>query len=145
MTDEEVRVVSDSGGMKGSKPAQMAWADPLALLEVAKVYGFGATKYSPTNYRQGYDWSLSYSALMRHLLAFWSGEDIDPESGLSHMAHACWHCLALLSFMREHPEYDDRYKPAKKNLPFIRAKEGTLVSSDVFMFRTDGSRKDLPA
>jgi hypothetical protein len=63
------------------------------------VYGFGAGKYDPTNYRKGYEFSLSISALFRHLLAFQSGENLDPESGLSHMAHVAWHALALTQWM----------------------------------------------
>ena len=38
------------------------------------------------------------NALMRHALAFWSGEDRDPESGHLHVAHVAWHALALVSF-----------------------------------------------
>lgn len=104
----EVRTTSSTGGEKGVKDSQLAWADPLTLIELGKVYGYGATKYAPTNWRKGYEWSKSFSALQRHLLAFWSGEDNDPESGLSHMAHAAWHCLTLMSFAAEHRNFDDR-------------------------------------
>lgn len=45
---------------------------------------------------------------MRHLWAWWRGEDTDPESGLSHAAHAAWGCFALLEYARTHPELDDR-------------------------------------
>lgn len=109
-TSKEVRVTSDTGGQKGSKDARIGSLDPLALMEVAKVAGFGEKKYARLNYMKGYEWSLSYDAMQRHLHAFWSGEDLDPESGLPHLAHAAWHCLALMAFMREHPNYDDRYK-----------------------------------
>jgi len=105
----EVRTVSATGGAKGEKDSQLAWCDPLTLLELGKVYGFGARKYDPSNYRKGYEWSKSFSAMMRHALAFWSGEDNDPESGLPHMAHAAWHCLTMISFMREHRQFDDRF------------------------------------
>lgn len=106
---EEVRVTDpDTGAQKGKKQAQMDALDPKSLLEVAKVAGFGAEKYDRLNFMKGYDWSLSYAALMRHLLAWYSGEDNDPESGLSHLAHACWHSLALLSFSRVAPNKDDR-------------------------------------
>lgn len=109
---------SATGGMKGMKPAQLAWADPRSLLALGEVYGYGSLKYTPTNYRKGYDWSLSFNAMQRHLFAFWGGEDVDPESGLSHLMHAAWHCLALHSFTMDHPEYDDRHKPvADASLP----------------------------
>lgn len=108
----EVRVTSSSGGQKGSKPAIFEAFPAGALMSIAEVYGFGAAKYDDVhNFRKGYDWSLSWSAMQRHLWAFWGGEDNDPESGLPHMAHAAWHCMTLLSFMTEHPDFDDRVTP----------------------------------
>jgi hypothetical protein len=105
----EVRVTSETGGQKGSKPAQLGAVDPAAIMEVATVAGFGAMKYDAYNYTKGYDWSLSYNALQRHLHAFWAGEDTDPESGLPHLAHAAWHCLALITFLRNGVGTDDRF------------------------------------
>jgi hypothetical protein len=37
-------------------------------------------------------------ALMRHLLAFLMGEDIDPETGSSHLIAVIWHCMTLRYF-----------------------------------------------
>lgn len=105
----EVRVVDPkTGGEKGSKPAQLGAIDPASLLAVATVAGFGAQKYARYNYLKGYAWSLSFDAMQRHLLAFWSGQDNDEESGLPHAAHAAWHCLALLSFGARSLGTDDR-------------------------------------
>lgn len=108
--NDEVRVTSETGGSKGTKPCQLAFAAPEGLKALGEVYGFGATKYDPTNYRKGYAWSLSLHAMLRHILAFMAGEDFDPESGLPHMAHASWHGLTLVQYMKDHPELDDRYK-----------------------------------
>ena len=95
----EVRVVDpETGGAKGSKLAQFGALDPLALTALAEVAGFGAQKYDRFNFLKGFDWGLAYDAGQRHLHAFWSGEDLDPESGLPHMAHAAWQCLCLLAF-----------------------------------------------
>jgi hypothetical protein len=110
----EVRTTSETGGAKGRKGEEVAWLDPLALLEVGAVAKMGADKYGDHNYRHGYEWSKCYNALHRHLAAFWSGQDLDEESGLPHMAHAAWHCLALLTFMREQPAYDDRWQSPNK-------------------------------
>lgn len=76
---------------------------------LARQYGFGAEKYEPHNWRVGYDWSKAYAALQRHSQAFWGGEDLDPESGLPHMAAVAWHSFTLMTFMEEHPEFDDRF------------------------------------
>lgn len=87
-----------TGGKKNQKLAQIGALDPGSLLAVAEVAGFGATKYARYNFLKGYDWSLSFDAMQRHLFLWYSGVDTDEESGLSHMAHAAWHCLTLLAF-----------------------------------------------
>lgn len=106
----ETRVVNETtGGAKGSKPSQLAWAPPHAMLVLGEVYGYGAEKYDAHNYRRGYAWSLSLNALLRHYWLFVGGEDNDAESGLPHMAHCAWHALNLIQQMQDHPELDDRY------------------------------------
>ena len=106
----EVRVVDPkTGGAKGQKDAQISPLDPRALLRVAEVAGYGAKKYDRVNYLKGFAWHLSFDAMQRHLLEFWAGENIDPESHLPHLAHAAWHCLALLAFLEKGLGTDDRY------------------------------------
>ncbi len=106
----EIRITDPvTGGAKGSKLCELGAVDPLALVEVGKVAGFGGRKYERYNFAKGYRWSLSYDALQRHLMAFWSGEDTDAESGLHHVAHAAWHCLALLTFALRGRGTDDRF------------------------------------
>lgn len=107
-TDEVRYVDPDTGGMKGTKQAQLGAIDPRALLELAKVAGYGGAKYERLNYLRGYPWSLSFDAMQRHALAFWAGEDNDPESGLPHMAHVAWHALAMLAFTQREVGTDDR-------------------------------------
>jgi hypothetical protein len=65
--------------------------EPLEIL--SKIYTIGASKYSENNWRKGIKWSRVFSAVMRHLWAFWRGEDYDkeevlPQSGLPHVMHA---------------------------------------------------------
>jgi len=107
---DEIRVTSETGGSKGTKAAQPSALDPVALWKLAEVAGMGAAKYSAHNYLAGYRWSLSLDALMRHVWLFQSGEDMDEESGLPHVAHAAWHALALVSFMERGLGEDDRFK-----------------------------------
>ncbi len=104
----EVRVTSATGGEKGMKPEKLGGGDPLAFIELAKVYAMGEDKYARYNYLKGYDWSLSVDALFRHLLAFLSGEDRDAESGLLHTAHVAWHAHTLTSFQLRAVGTDDR-------------------------------------
>lgn len=80
-----------------------------ALTEISRALTFGAQKYSRHNWRNGYQWSRMIAAAMRHITAFNDGEDIDPESGISHLAHAGTCIMMLLEWQKTHPEFDDRY------------------------------------
>lgn len=82
-----------------------------ALNQTAAVLKFGAQKYAEHNWRKGFAWSRPLSAAMRHITAFNAGEDTDPESGLSHLAHAMCCIMFLLEFEKTHQHLDDRYKP----------------------------------
>jgi hypothetical protein len=82
-----------------------------AMNQTAAVLAFGAEKYAAHNWRKGFVWSRPLSATMRHITAFNAGEDKDPESGLSHLAHAACCIMFLLEFEKTHKELDDRYKP----------------------------------
>lgn len=81
-----------------------------SLRDLAEVYTMGAKKYADENWREGIAWKRIYGAILRHLTSWFLGEDTDPESGLSHLAHAAWGCFTLLNYRRSHPEFDDRPK-----------------------------------
>jgi hypothetical protein len=97
-----------TGGVKYQKDEQLHHIDPLSLLALGRVYEFGGRKYDAYNYLKGYDYSLSYDAMQRHMLTFWSGEDCDPESGEFHVLHAVFHGLTLASFLLRDIGNDDR-------------------------------------
>lgn len=72
-------------------PASVVAEIGLAMLE-------GARKYGRHNYRKaGVRASVYYDASLRHMTAWWEGEDIDAESGLSHITKA----LACLVVIRD--------------------------------------------
>jgi|WetSurSiteA1Bulk_404760.scaffolds.fasta_scaffold33823_3 hypothetical protein len=104
---EEI-ITSASGGKKGQKLERYALIPVVPLAEISRVYGYGATKYTPQNWRKGYAWSLSKDALNRHIESFWSGESIDPESKRHHLAHAAFHLLTLMEFELRKLGIDDR-------------------------------------
>ena len=93
-----------------SKP-RMDLLDSEFLEDVARVLTFGAIKYDAHNWRNGIRSSRLIAAAYRHLGAINRGEDIDPESGLTHNAHlGC--CIMFLGWTLKHkPEFDDRWKP----------------------------------
>jgi dATP/dGTP diphosphohydrolase/uncharacterized protein DUF4406 len=79
-----------------------------ALDALARVYTHGARKYGDRNYARGILWGRVFGAIMRHLWAFWRGEDLDPESGLPHTIHAAWGCFTLTEYMKTRRNWDDR-------------------------------------
>jgi len=95
----EVRIVDPkTGGAKGQKLARFDLLPWDTLAQVATLYGVGAQKYEERNWEKGYAWGLSMAALHRHLAAFWSGENLDKETGQPHLACVIFHALALLTF-----------------------------------------------
>jgi len=81
-----------------------------ALESLVEVYTFGSKKYDDNNWRKGLSWNRVFGAIMRHLWAWFRGEDSDKESGLPHLAHAAWGCFTLLSLAKTNIDYDDRIK-----------------------------------
>jgi len=72
---------------------------PEFIEEVAKVMTLGAQKYAPNNWKYVEDAESRYlAALYRHLNAYHKGEKIDPESGLSHLAHIACNAMFLFWF-----------------------------------------------
>lgn len=70
---------------------------PNAVLAVSKVLTFGAKKYSDDNWKNVPDANRRYAAALdRHMNAFHRGEKHDPETGLSHLAHAACCVLFML-------------------------------------------------
>jgi hypothetical protein len=68
-----------------------------AVEEIVKVLEHGAKKYSVDNWKYVENGTERYwDSLVRHIMAWKQGEIIDPESGLSHLAHAGCNVLFLL-------------------------------------------------
>ena len=96
-----VTVKEPSGGIKGDGGKEdwslVEW--PL-LTEMTKVLTFGAQKYERANWKK-VSRTRYEAALMRHWVAYLSGEIVDPETGLAHLAHVnC--CLMFLHWMDNH-------------------------------------------
>lgn len=109
----------------GIKKAPISTLSGVALLEVSAHLGFlipgpvmlevglgmleGARKYGRFNYREaGVRASVYYDATGRHLLAFLAGEDVDPDSGLSHITKSLCSLFVLLDALRMGKCEDDR-------------------------------------
>jgi hypothetical protein len=107
-----------------------------ALYAMALVFEEGAKKYDEHNWRNGMKWSTPYASMMRHLTSFWDGEEIDPETGLSHLYHAACNIAMLIEYQDICPELDDRYKGA------IRKKENMKIKSPESINIIDKDIKD---
>jgi hypothetical protein len=83
-----------------------------------KVLQYGATGkpnkdgthgYGERNWEKGIVFSRLIGSIMRHIWAWWGGEDLDPESGLPHLDHAACNISFLQTFRkREMYRLDDR-------------------------------------
>ena len=100
--------ISNIGPVQGVKydEAKADWdLVPVGVLpKIITVLQFGAQKYAPDNWmRVPNGRKRYYNALMRHMEAWRAGEKKDPESGLSHLAHAgC--CMFFLLWLEDQPQ-----------------------------------------
>lgn len=97
--DEPPATSETSGGIPDSdrNPKDIAGdaKAPLHLVpsafvhQIAAVLGHGAAKYGAWNWRDKKPATSAYmAASLRHLFAWFDGQDTDPESGFTHLAHA---------------------------------------------------------
>ena len=82
----------------------------LETLEGAcQVLAYGREKYAAWNWAKGANHSVPFDSMMRHLIAWQNGEEIDPESGLGHLDHAMCNMMFLIYYSLHYPELDDRF------------------------------------
>ena len=101
---------------------------------IAEVFDFGAKKYARHNWRSGFNYSRLIAAAERHLDAFNDGEDLDPESGKSHLAHLGCCVLMLLESTIKGYGTDDRFKPSNPDVPIGPKELCTLTLNNLDMF-----------
>lgn len=65
--------------------------------EIVKVYTAGSKKYGDNNWQNLPNGLQRYkAALLRHLLEFEKGNEIDEETGCKHLAQVAWNAIAML-------------------------------------------------
>ena len=87
---------------------QLNEISPQFLLDMGKVLEKSRQKYPRGNWEKGNNYSVPFDSLMRHLLAWQSGESVDKESGESHLAHIALNLMMLHYYEMNYPEFDDR-------------------------------------
>lgn len=91
-----------------------------ALNELMYVWTVGAYKYEPRNWEKGFRWGRSFAAIFRHAIAWWLGEERDPDTGAHHLAQVAWNALALLHFVlnpKKYKKWDDRIGASEAKNP----------------------------
>lgn len=106
-----LNVIPGIGGTKNDTgKVPLSLVPYTAIEQEARVLAFGAAKYGKNNYKQGFEYSRLIDACLRHVYAFEQGEDLDLESGLSHLAHARCCLSMLMECIRIGTARDDRWK-----------------------------------
>lgn len=101
----------------GCRKAPMSVVPANVVAEIGLGMLEGTCKYGRHNYRaMGVRSSIYYDATMRHMMSWWEGEDIDPDSGLSHVTKAIASLVVLRDAMMNNMLTDDR---PPSSIPFF--------------------------
>ncbi len=90
---------------------QLSLLQPDILIDIASVFMKGAKKYGRNNWMHDADetkWSRTYDSTLRHIFAFWDGENNDIETGKSHILHAICQLMILHYSIKNKQGIDDR-------------------------------------
>lgn len=102
---------NDPKGASGAKKTPLGLIPPIAMEHTALVHKLGADKYGAWNWRDNQVSAITYvNAILRHLNAWRDGEDLDPESGISHIAHIACSCNILMDAELHGTLVDDRWR-----------------------------------
>ena len=130
----------------GMKKTRMGLVPTEAIRHTAKAMTNGADKYGAYNWRnENISMSVYYDACLRHLTAWWDGEEKDKDSGCSHLGHAMA-CIAIILDGKHYKVIrDDRPKKGCKN---DKAKTGDHVRSmdgikEGYISATNGTHADV--
>lgn len=93
----------------GSMKVGLSAVPPMVMLEVGLALQEGRLKYGANNWTaSGVRASVYYDASWRHMLAWWLGQDVDPDSGLSHVTKAIAGLMVLRDAIIRGKLTDDR-------------------------------------
>ena len=81
---------------------------PEAIFALGDALDYGQTKYGERNWEKGMAWGRVFGSLMRHCWKFWSGEDIDKESGRPHVDLILTNAAFLCTYYHRKIGKDDR-------------------------------------
>ena len=112
----------------GIRKAPMSTVSAAVMAEIGVAMLEGAAKYGRHNYREaGVRGSVYYDATMRHLMAWWEGEDIDPDSGMSHITKAITSLVVYRDAMIQGMAEDDRPPKSADFYKELNKKAGEIL------------------
>lgn len=87
---------TDPKRTQGVKKPRVSLVPPALTIYAAKAFEDGAAKYGPYNWRKtSVQADIYVEAALRHLMSWWDGEEVAPDSGVHHLGHAAA-CIAIL-------------------------------------------------
>ena len=97
-TDKDQSAKADKGKL------ELSLVNPELVKAVAEVRMYGTEKYGDSENWRKVEPKRYVDALYRHLLAYIEGNEVDEESGLSHLAHMACNLSFLLDkeYLKEH-------------------------------------------
>ncbi len=107
LADEPIHDAAE-GRKDDAAKVRMDLFPPEAIEGISAVLTFGAAKYGDRNWERGMSWGRVFGALMRHMWAWWRGEQRDPETGMSHLWHAGCCIVFLIAYEARRTGTDDR-------------------------------------
>lgn len=97
--------------LAGREKRQFQFVPVGVLEEIADGMAEGAKKYGPFNWRETpIEMSDYYDSSLRHLTAWFNGEDIDPDSGVHHLSKAITGLIVVRDAIDAGSIIDDRPK-----------------------------------
>lgn len=100
------------GGKKDDSKVQLQLVPPSLTWAAGTVFtdSVRSGKYGPNDWRKNpFQWMRVGGAALRHLLAWMGGENLDPESGRSHLWHLSCCVAMLIEWERVGAGTDDRF------------------------------------
>ncbi len=112
----------------GSRKAPMSTVPANVLAELGVAMLEGASKYGRHNYRvTPVKASIYYDAAMRHLMAWWEGENIDRDSNMSHITKAIASLTVLRDAMMQGKLEDDRPPRTEDFISHLNIQAGLIL------------------
>lgn len=112
----------------GIRKAPMSTVSAAVMAEVGVAMLEGAAKYGRHNYRAvGVRASVYYDATMRHMMDWWEGVDIDPDSGMHHITKAITSLIVLRDAMIQGMLTDDRPPSSVEFYPSLNRLAGEIL------------------